>query len=222
MAAGARFCSQCGSPVQASATAPPAPTGTVGRSASAEAQRAAERAGGPAAGPTSFSEKYAGTIYGRPVEALAPAAPPATAASTGPSLLRILVVVVGLIWILPQVVGLVTLAYIDLVGLNIGDTRLDADTLHAALSGDSLWPLSLLVTFLWIALGLKLIFAPGRTSLGCSTGLGFLGLLGCGLGLLAARQLAPPGDSLIWLFGAGLGLYLFITGVSYIARSSWD
>jgi len=166
----------------------------------------------PAAAP-SFSERYAGTPWGRPIAA--PQAAEATAAAAGGfSCLRVLVILVGIFWLLPALIGIVT-------ALGVGSA---GEVYGVALSGAlrTVLLIGVLINLLWVAFGLKLILAPGRTSLGCSAllGLGYALIFAAALGVVIESPAVEP--ALTVVLAILLALYLLVMMVSLLGRTSWD
>jgi len=155
----------------------------------------------PSAEPRSYSEKYAGTIYGRPLNA--PSAPALTADRGSLSrfgCLGITLILAGLWWLIPGLIGLVA----DLViagGASVGGVSVPADP--AALGPRLV--VSVVFQLVWIIIGIKILLAPGRFSLGC-TGISAL-LVAVGL-LVALSQVPDPTATALAIIGVGVGLCL--------------
>ncbi|MFI5225875.1 MAG: hypothetical protein ACHQ3P_04290 [Candidatus Limnocylindrales bacterium] len=144
--------------------------------------------------PQSYSEKYAGTIYGSPVGA---PAPPPPSSEPQPSsrfgLLGITLILAGLWWLIPGIVGLIT--DLALAGGGIGGIQVAG----AALG------ISIVAQIVSILIGVKILLAPGRFSLGCT---GISALLAA-VGLLAALSQVPdPTTTALAILGVGAGLCL--------------
>ena len=199
---GARFCPRCGIQIDA-CEAPGA--GVAGP----EADR---RTVAPPA-DASYSDRYAGTRWGRPLVP-PPALQPAAALPRGFSWLRILVSVVGIFWLLPAVVGIIVAVEIGLAGQFYG-VPLD-QTLRTALT------IGAVINLLWVAFGLKLIIAPGSTSLGCSALLAMANalLFALALGLaIQSQRFTPFAETLL---AVPLAVYLAVMLISLLGRTSWE
>jgi hypothetical protein len=199
-------CPRCGSPVGVDASAcmrcgavlAPGMTPTGG--------------GGAPREQMSYTQKYAGTAYGRP---LAPPTPvPAARPERRPMLrpLRIGVTVVGLFYLLPAVFVMVG-ALMILSGRSgiVGGQVLPED-LVAPLRPGALF--AFVQQLIWALIGLKLVLAPGRLSLGCAGLGGLIGLLA--FGMLALQTNGGPA-LLTGLLAVEAIVYAFVTVASFAA-----
>ena len=163
--------------------------------------------------PQSYSERYAGTEWGRPIEPPGPekvAEPP----PRGFGCLRVLVMLVGVFWLLPAVASVLSDIAIGSSG-EIEGIILD-DTLRTLLL------IGVISNLFWAAFGLKLIIAPGRRTLGCSALLGLVNavLFGAALGLLIQ---SGQGTLLLdAILAIPLVLFVLVMMISLLGRDAWD
>jgi hypothetical protein len=143
--------------------------------------------------PQSYSEKYAGTIYGSsPGAPAAPPPAPEAAPASRFGFLGITLILAGLWWLIPGIIGLAS----DLVlagGGGIGGVRVSGAAIGV----------SIVAQIVSILIGVKILLAPGRFSLGC-TGISAL-LVAVGL-LAALSQVPDPTTTALAIIGVGVGL----------------
>ncbi|HXX61510.1 MAG TPA: hypothetical protein VEI48_09500 [Candidatus Sulfotelmatobacter sp.] len=163
--------------------------------------------------PQSYSERYAGTQWGRPLE---PPPQPEQVAEPrrGVGCLRLLVGLVGLFWFLPSVVGIVSYIAAGSAG-EVEGIALD-DTLRTLIL------IGVISNIFWAAFGLKLIIAPGRRTLGCSAllGLFYAVIFGALLGLVL--QSGQGTVLLEVILAIPVVVFVLVMLISLLGRDAWD
>lgn len=151
----------------------------------------------------SYSERYAGTPYGRPeVEPTVLPPKPVREGRSRFGCFGLVLILVGLYWLVPGILGFISTLNLWTSG-KLFDQQLPAEVERAL--GTAL-AISLVISLGWILIGLKILIRPGRYSLGCTGVLAFLGVVVVGLGISKIED--PPTNLLI-----GFGIYVAITVV---------
>jgi len=146
----------------------------------------------------SYTEKYAGTPYGRPlVEPAAPTPVPEPRARHRFGCFGIVLILLGLYWLVPGVLTFISTLNLWYSG-KLFDQPVPASMERAM--GTAL-VLSMLISLAWIAIGLKILARPGRFSVGCTGVFAFLGAVTAAIWVAGIKD--PPTVVLI-----GLGVYL--------------
>ncbi len=151
----------------------------------------------------SYSEKYAGTQYGRPVVepvVLATPSEPRTRGRFG--CFGIVIVLIGLYWLIPGVIGFFSTLNLWYSG-KLFDQPLPP-SLERALG--TAVAIAMVISVVEILIGLKILIRPGRYSLGCTGVLAFLSAFA--LAIAVSNIQDPPTSVLIFL-----GVYLTISVV---------
>lgn len=146
----------------------------------------------------SYSERYAGTPYGRPL--VAPAAPTEAAkprVRRRLGCLGLVLIGLGLYWLVPGVLAFISTLNLWYSG-KLFDQPVPVDMERAM--GTAL-VISMLISLAWIAIGLKILVRPGRFSVGCTGVFAFLGAVAAAIWVSGIKD--PPSAVLI-----ALGVYL--------------
>lgn len=158
----------------------------------------------------SYSEKFAGTPYGRPaVEPVILPASPEPRARSRFGCFGIVLIVIGLYWLIPGVLGFVSTLNLWYSG-KLFDQPLPP-SLERAIG--TVLVISMVVSIVYILIGLKILVRPGRYSVGCTGVLAFLGAVFVALQVAGIKD--PPTSVLIVL-----GVYLALTVVFTLAALS--
>ena len=149
--------------------------------------------------PSSYSEKYRGTQWSQPTQA---PPPPEPTRRGRPRLFSLFLLVSGLLWLVPGLLGLGA----D-VALGLNHSLLGYAVPHALESSlGTLIAGSALIQIIWVLVGLKLLLAPGGRTLGCA---GLLWLVASASLLLAVANVPnQPQTTIVFL-----GVVIAFTGV---------
>ena len=154
--------------------------------------------------PRSYREQYADTQFNVPAAAEAggtpPPAGPRTAAENDPpwrriGCLRVITVILGLNWLVPGVIGLVADGILVRGGTPFGEAFPSDVTSRM----QAIVTVAGIVHLIWILIGVKILVAPGRWSLGI-TGISFF--VGAIAILFALSLIHDPAPSAIAAVGA--------------------
>ena len=164
----------------------------------------------------SYSERYAGTQYGRPVVEPAAAPPtPERRARRRFGCFGFAIILIGLYWLVPGVLGFISTLNLWYSG-KLFDQPLPASVERVL---GTVLVISLVVSIIWILIGLKIMIRPGRFSLGCT---GVLALIGAiSVALWVSRIQDPPTEVLI-AFGVYLAISVGFTLVALTAAQAVD
>jgi hypothetical protein len=146
--------------------------------------------------PRSYREQYADTQFNVPVPAegsgTPPPAGPLTAAENDPpwrriGCLRVITVILGLNWLVPGVIGLVADGIIVRGGTPFGEA-FPTDVTNRL---QAIVTVVGIVHLVWILIGVKILVAPGRWSLGITGLCFFVGAIAILFGLSLVHDPAP-------------------------------
>ena len=158
----------------------------------------------------SYSERFAGTPYGRPsVEPVILPASPEPRARSRFGCFGFVLIVIGLYWLIPGVLGFVSTLNLWYSG-KLFDQPLPPSMERAI---GTVLVISMVISIAWILIGLKILVRPGRYSVGCTGVLAFLGAVFVALQVAGIND--PPTSVLIVL-----GVYLALTVVFTLAALS--
>ncbi len=164
----------------------------------------------------SYSERYAGTAYGQPIAPpIVVKAKPQRQGRSRFGCFGIALILVGLYWLIPGVLGFISTLNLWTSG-KLFDQALPAGAERAL--GTAL-VISLIVSVVYILIGLKILIRPGRYSLGCTGVLAFVGVIIVGLGV--SRIQDPPTGVLI-AFGIYVAISVIFTLVAITAAQVVD
>lgn len=164
----------------------------------------------------SYSERYAGTPYGRStVEPTVPTPAPERRARRRVGCFGFALILIGLYWLIPGVLGFISTLNLWYSG-KLFDQPLPPAVERAI---GTVLVISLVVSIVWILIGLKILIRPGRFSLGCTGVLALLSTIS--VALFVARIQDPPTEVLI-AFGVYLAISVAFTLIAFTAAQAVD